>query len=230
MRPCAWRLGDAGHDAGELRIARLGQSHARKRIVFVRIESSGDDHQLRLELLGRRHQHLLKDGAILVVALSRFHRHIDREAFPCATAPLRLAARAWIMWILMRAEKEDGGIVFETMLRAIAVMHVPIDNQHTGEAMLLLGIACGNRDIIQQTKPHRAIGFGMMSRRPHCAENMINLLRHHRIDRGQRPSGCQIGSGQRTGRHGRIGIERHAPVRRRMLLQRSQDRPPYESG
>ena len=56
-------LGDAGHDAGEIRIALFRQPHARERIVFVRIEAGGDDHKFRFERIGRRHQRFLKDGA-----------------------------------------------------------------------------------------------------------------------------------------------------------------------
>ena len=96
----------------------------------------------------------------------------------------------------MRAEEEHGGIVFETVLRAIPMVHVPIDNQDTREAILLLHIARGNRHIIEKTEAHRAPRFGMMPRRSHRAEYMLYLLVHDRIDSSQCPTGCQIGGGQ----------------------------------
>ena len=48
-------LGDTGHDASEIRVALFRQPHARKRIVFVRIESGGDDDEFRFERIGCRH-------------------------------------------------------------------------------------------------------------------------------------------------------------------------------
>ena len=61
---------------------------------------------------------------------------------------LRLAAGARIVRKLMRAEKEDGGIVFKAVLRPVAVMHVPIDDQHAGEPVFFLSIARGDGHIV----------------------------------------------------------------------------------
>ena len=101
-----------------------------KWIVFVGIEAGGDDDEFRFERVGRRHQHVLKDRVILVIALTSLHRHIDRKPFAGSAAPLRRSTRAGIVRILMGAEKENGWIVLETMLRAISVMHIPIDDEH----------------------------------------------------------------------------------------------------
>ena len=48
-------LGDTGHDAGEIRVALFRQLHARKWIVFVRIESGGDNDEFWFECISRRH-------------------------------------------------------------------------------------------------------------------------------------------------------------------------------
>ena len=69
-------------------------------------------------------------------------------------------------------------------------------NQHAREAMLLLYIARGNRDIIEEAKAHRLPRFGMMPRRSDRTEGMVHLPAHDRIDSGQCPADRQIGSGQ----------------------------------
>ena len=96
----------------------------------------------------------------------------------------------------MRAKEEHGGIVLETMLRAVAMMHIPIDNQYTLEAILFLHITRGNRHIVEEAEAHRARRFGMVPRRPHRTKYMVHLPAHDRIDSRQCPAGCQIGGGQ----------------------------------
>src|SRR6185295_1957600 len=162
--PAGMALGDAGYDTGKVCIALFRQPHTRQWIILVRVEAGGDDHEFRLERVGRRHQRFLKDCAILLIALTRLHRHIDCEPFPCSPSSFRLSTRSRIMRIWVRAEEEHGGIVLETMLRAVPMMHIPIDNQHTFEAMLLLHIARSDRHIVEETEAHRTPRFGMMPR------------------------------------------------------------------
>ena len=53
--PPGMARGNTGHDTGEVSITLFRQPHARKRIVFVRIESGGDDDKFRFERIGCRH-------------------------------------------------------------------------------------------------------------------------------------------------------------------------------
>src|SRR5688572_21403116 len=189
-------LGNVHYDACEVRVTLFRQSHAPERIVFVRIEACRDNHEFRLECIGRRYQRFLKDSAILLIALTCLHRHVDRESFTCSPSPFRLSTRSWIMRVLVRAEEEHGGIVLETMLRTVPMMYIPIHNQYTLEAVFLLHITRRNRDIVEETEAHCAPRLGMMPRRPHRTEDMLHLPAHDRIDSSQHPTGRQIRGGQ----------------------------------
>ena len=55
---------------------------------------------------------------------------------------------------------EHPGVVVEDVLRAIAVMDVPVDDRH---ALALLGqMRRSDGDIVEQTEAHRPVGHGMV--------------------------------------------------------------------
>ena len=60
-------------------------------------------------------------------------------------------------------------------LRAVAVVHVPVDDQNPAQAMLLLGPTCGEGDVVEQAEAHAAADGGVMSRRPHGAKCVFGL-------------------------------------------------------
>ncbi len=85
----------------------------------------------------------------------------------------------------MGAEEEDGGILVEDILRAVAVMHVPIHDQNAPHAVPPLGVARRDGDVVEQAEPHPAPRIGMMPRRPHRAEGVARLAREHGVHRIQ---------------------------------------------
>ena len=111
------------------------------------------------------------------------------------------------MRILVRAEKQDGGIVLKRVLRAVPVMHVPVHDQHARETMTLLDIPGRDRHVIIQAKAHGAIGLGMVSGRTNRAEDLIDPIGHNGVDGRQGPAGGEMRGRQRTGRQGRVQIE-----------------------
>ena len=103
------------------------------------------------------------------------------------------------MRILVRAEKENGRIIFKRVLGSVAVMHVPIHDQHALETVTRLKIARGNGHVIQETKSHGSIDFRVMPGRTHRAKHLIHAIVHDRINRGQRPAGGKTGRAPRPG-------------------------------
>ena len=123
----------------------------------------------------------------------------DRGAFSSSLPSLAGTTGPGIVRILMGAEKYDGWIVLETVLCTIAVMHIPINDEHPLQSILFLNIACGDRHIIKKTEAHRPACLGMMSGRPHCTEYMVDLPVPNGIDAGQRAARSEIRRVQRTG-------------------------------
>ncbi len=91
--------------------------------------------------------------------------------------------------------REEAGPLFapKNVLRAVAVMHVPIDHQHAIELQFVQRRAGRHRHIAEQAKAHRAGGQGMMSRRPDQAKRPAVFAPHHASDCVGRGAGCQLG-------------------------------------
>ena len=75
-----------------------------------------------------------------------------------------------------------------------------------------LGMAGGDRRIVEEAEAHRRGALGMMAGRAHGDETIVHLAAHHLVDR---PAGatCSVDRGfERTGSHCRVGIELHQPL------------------
>lgn len=64
----------------------------------------------------------------------------------------------------------NARFIFNKRLRAVAMMHIPINDQHPLTRMILERVVGGNRHISEKTKPHRPIPQRMMPRRSHGGE------------------------------------------------------------
>ena len=84
----------------------------------------------------------------------------------------------------MDAEKRDRRVGPEDVLRAVAVMHVPIDKQDAVQAERFAGMMRGQRDIVEQAEAHALVHGGMMSRRAHQAQSRPVQSAHHLVDAG----------------------------------------------
>jgi hypothetical protein len=59
------------------------------------------------------------------------------------------------------------------MLRAVAVVNIPVEDHDSIDGFCLLERARGDRDVIEQTKPHRAIALCVVARRSNGRESAI---------------------------------------------------------
>ena len=110
-------------------------------------------------------------------------------------------------------KKSHAAVGVKHVLRAVAVVHVPIDDQHAVELMLVAGHAGRDRDVVEQAKAHRPFGERMMAGRPHEAQRGFRFAREHAIDRVARRAGRQLGHVERSGANDRIRIEVAAAAR-----------------
>jgi len=83
----------------------------------------------------------------------------------------------------MRRKKENGAIPVENFLRAVSVMHVPVDNCHPFNSVSAPGVAGGDRHMVEEAEPHRRRGPRVMARRAHRAESVRMAAGHHAVDR-----------------------------------------------
>ena len=60
----------------------------------------------------------------------------------------------------------------EDVLRAVAVMHVEIDDRGALDAVALLRMARGDGGVVEQAEAHRPRGLGMMAGRAHGDEGV----------------------------------------------------------
>ena len=108
----------------------------------------------------------------------------------------------------MRREKVDRRIEIEDRLRAVAVMNVPIDDGDAFElGILLLCVTCRNRDVIEQTKSHRAFFRRVMSGWTNRDERVLDLAAHDQIDCLARRARRVLRRVERTHRDCRVSVQ-----------------------
>jgi hypothetical protein len=102
---------------------------------------------------------------------------------------------------------EKLGIVFEHMLRAVAVVHVEIDHGNSPQPVFGARMQSPHGHIVEDAEPHRLGGFGMVARRAHGGKHIARLAAAHGIhacDHGAcRAQGGVFG----TGRDDRVAVD-----------------------
>ena len=176
-----------------------------QRIAVMRVEAGGNDDQVRPEIVERRQDARLERLAKDVAAGAGRQRRVD----DVAGAGLVLGAGAGIERHLVGRAVEHRRIVPEDVLRAVAVMDVPVDDGDALGAMLLLRMAGGDRGIVEQAKAHRGRALGMVAGRPRRDEDIVGRARIDVVDRG-------VGGADRRQRrlpalraHRGIGVDAH---------------------
>ena len=112
--------------------------------------------------------HLVECGAEHVARCARWQRHVEGQAGSPGTADLVGAARSGEQRVLVGRDVEDVGVVPEDRLRAVAVVHVPVDDQ---DPLTQCGArGGGNGHVVDEAEAHRPVGRGVVARRPHGHE------------------------------------------------------------
>src|SRR6516165_848714 len=108
----------------------------------MRIKAGAYQNQLWTNLVGRFLQRLLEAGVIFFSGRSVSDRRVDNVAKPFSLTGLILGACSWIetVAIAMNAEEQDFGTLVKDVLRAVAVMHIPINDQNLVQVMTRSGM------------------------------------------------------------------------------------------
>ncbi len=86
----------------------------------------------------------------------------------------------------MRGAEQHARIIPEDVLRAIAVMHIPIDDGDALRAVGALGMARGDGNIVEKTEAHGPVLLGMVAGWSHGDKGILGLAAHHGIHRAHR--------------------------------------------
>ena len=72
-------------------------------------------------------------------------------------------------------------VALEDVLRAVAVVHVVVDDRHLVRAERPR-VRRADGDVVEQAEPHRAAAFRVVPRRPHERRRRDVRRRHHPLD------------------------------------------------
>ena len=114
----------------------------------------------------------------------------------------------------------DGRIVPEDVLGAVAVMDVEIHDRDPLGAMRRLGVARGDRGVVEEAEAHRVRDLGVMAWRAGRDEGVANLAAHHLVDGEDRAAGRAQRGFVAAGRHRRVRIDRRQTLLRRRRADR----------
>lgn len=207
------KLDQAIGDPGVIVLDQIDVSHF---ILTVRIKTSRYQYQLGLKALQGRQPLLSHQLAYCSAARIGFDGDIDHVGTRIVDTHTRK------QWILIKAAHHHAPVMCKSLFGTIAVMDIEIDNGNTRQAMMLKRIVRGNRDIVEETKPHGLPWTGMMPWRPHRTKGSAGPAGHDLID------GRQAGTGRHPGRlhgvrvHPGVGIYGKIPLGRGVFLQELQ--------
>ena len=147
----------------------------------MRVEAGGDDDQVRREIVDA------PAGCATVKASRKMSlpvRGRQRRVDDVADAGLVLGAGAGIERHLVGRAVEHARIVPEDVLRAVAVVHVPVDDGDALGAMRLLRMAGGDGGVVEQAEAHGRRLLGMVAGRARRHEDVVGAAGEHVVDGG----------------------------------------------
>ena len=93
----------------------------------------------------------------------------------------------------MDAEVKDGRVIVEGLLCAVSMVDVPVNDGDATEPIAVLEIFGPDGNVVEETKPHGVVPFGMMSRGADGAEGVGRPSTHHGVNGGQDSPGRHRG-------------------------------------
>src|SRR4051794_22806043 len=92
----------------------------------------------------------------------------------------------------MHREKVNRRVVVKNTLSAVAVVNIPVDDRDVFDLLILvLSVAGGDGDIVEQAKAHGVLRRSMMPRRPDRDERIGGLAVHDGVNRAASPAGAE---------------------------------------
>mgnify|MGYP003577671221 CR=1 FL=1 len=152
--PLAEFVGEIDDNARHCGKTSRGNVELPEDVVPHSVKAGADQNKVRLERTGRRYQLRFEGIEKLRVAGAHRHRHIELRADGFACTGFSRAAGSGIRAVVVGIEDKNVLVFVEGVLRAVAMVLVPILEQHTFHSMHLLGIARGNRNVVVDAEAH----------------------------------------------------------------------------
>ncbi len=210
------RASDIAHRFGKPSEIFCFQSQRANGIFTVAVEPSADQHQFRHDARGEVFQLSAEERLIIGPRCTERDWHVASEAETVACAGFVAVAGSRVKGPTMYGEEPNTGVVVKDRLRAVAVVNVPIDDENTLQAQRETRCS-GQGNIVEQAKPHRALGERVMSRRADEAQCLrIGAVDDSPYRVAQRP-GCQSRDFYGCRRHDRVWVRAAAPLVRKLL-------------
>lgn len=181
------------------------------RVGDMGVEAGADQHELGPALLGSVGELGGEAGLEVMPADAERQRDVERrtETLPCSGF-LRVT-RARIERVAMRRKERDLAVVVKRVLRPVAVVHVPIDDQHPIESVSGASMSRRDGDVVEQAEAHWGTWQGVMPRRTGQHDGSRVLSVQHCIDGGARRAGSDAGDLGRCRAEDRIDFDPAAP-------------------
>ena len=113
-------------------------------------------------------------------------RHVE----DVADAAFRGESGARIPRMLVQRHEPDARVGLDQRLRAVAVVHVPVDDQHARPAGGERGVR-RHHDVVDQAEAHRRVAQRVVPRRAHRGERMASRRERQVRGREHRPRGAE---------------------------------------
>ena len=164
------RLGDLHHLPGE-RLVILGfQSQGSDRVEPVGIKAGTEQDQLGIDPGSKILQLALEPLEVILPTRSHRHREISRGSKSGTLACFLLFTTPRVKRPAVNGEETDLFVSPEDILGAVTVVDIPVNDQHTIQAVTVDGDLGGQGDVIEQAESHAAVGQGMVAGRTYQAE------------------------------------------------------------
>ena len=160
----------------------------------MRVESRRYDQQVGREVVEPRQDRRFERLAEHVAAVAGAQRRVDDLV---VLAGLAERAGAGIERHLVGRRVHDGSVVPEDVLGAVAVVDVEIDDGDALDAMGRLGVAGGDRRVVEEAEAHRRRRLGVVAGRPGGDEGVVDAARRRprrRRTSPRRPSAAPLRS------------------------------------
>lgn len=143
--------------------------------MFVGVEASAHEQQIRIEFGKQRREHVVDGGEVGVVVAAGRERHVRGRPLAVALTCFADLAGPWVEPPFVNRAVEHVVAVVEDVLDAVAVVDVPVDDGDAvgGSIECRLG---GDGGVVEEAKPHRVVGDRVVAGRPTDGERRLPSL------------------------------------------------------
>jgi hypothetical protein len=171
----------------------------------VAVEAGREEQPRRRECRRRRGDELVHRLQQHVARRTGGQGHVHGRAGTGTGAGLVEAARERIERELVERHVQDARVLVEGVLRAVAMVGVPVEDQHALASRRQPG--GGDRHVVEEAEAHRPGRRGVVARRPQGEEGGVGLPAIESLDGVGAGAGPEDGGTPRLGDGGGVGVE-----------------------